>query len=524
MTNYRTRMVMGSSGTVSYASTVYCQLGSGGALFETTEAYTQILIRASLTIRNLYLSLNSNSINGTSTCRSRKDGANGNLSVSIPSSTSGIFEDTSDSDSVASGDYANYQFVTGGNSGTLAVYSLSITLDSSTGPTRPYILTTSSTENLSGFTTSIVLNGNLRSTFYSESNVFMLMRCAGTLSHLACYVVGNTETSASTLKFRKNAANGNSNLSITASTTGWFEDSSDTDTVASGDQVDYQSSVGSATLYVSTVEILFVGSGVTSILLNGQTYSIGDATTRYVPMDGTGPNSGGEAVRTTMRLGNYGGMLHNLFANVSANTLNSGTSTIRVRKNEANGNESVSITYGTTGQFEDTSDTDSFVTTDQFDYAITNAGTSGTLTTIVIATHVDSSDVTVSGTVGLSVSGAVVVSQVVRGTVGLTISGAVKISQKVAGTVGIAVAGTAKITKQVVAGTVGIAVSGAVKIMKQVVNGTVGIAIVGSVFAGFQGLIGHAAALLKGHLLGETVKQHDAAGSVKKEQPGGYEA
>jgi hypothetical protein len=53
-------------------------------------------------------------------------------------------------------------------------------------------------------------------------------------------VVSNTVTATSTLRTRKNGANGGGAISISASTTGYFEDTSGTDAIMSTDYVNYQ--------------------------------------------------------------------------------------------------------------------------------------------------------------------------------------------------------------------------------------------------------------------------------------------
>ena len=56
----------------------------------------------------------------------RINGADGNISVAIPSNTVGVFSNTVDVDSVNAGDLVNYKIVRGSGSGTTRVRSMAI--------------------------------------------------------------------------------------------------------------------------------------------------------------------------------------------------------------------------------------------------------------------------------------------------------------------------------------------------------------------------------------------------------------
>ena len=56
----------------------------------------------------------------------------------------------------------------------------------------------------------------------------------------------------------------------------------------------------------------------------------------------------------------------------------------RVRKNGANATQFISVTSSQTGQFEDTTNSDNFISTDDINYSFITGGTTGTFT----ATHI----------------------------------------------------------------------------------------------------------------------------------------
>lgn len=92
-----------------------------------SEAATQFKIHLAFTASKLGIMISANTIatGSGSTFTFRKNGANGNQTVSIPTSTTGYFEDTVDTDSIASGDLITSQF-SGGGTGTATSASIAI--------------------------------------------------------------------------------------------------------------------------------------------------------------------------------------------------------------------------------------------------------------------------------------------------------------------------------------------------------------------------------------------------------------
>jgi len=107
-----------NTATSNFGTTYFLILNGHPQRNNTTEANEQTLARMNFTARNLFVRFNTNTVNGTSTVVTRKSGADGNLTVSIPASTSGNYEDTTHSDFVLSTDTYNYSVALGGSSGT----------------------------------------------------------------------------------------------------------------------------------------------------------------------------------------------------------------------------------------------------------------------------------------------------------------------------------------------------------------------------------------------------------------------
>jgi hypothetical protein len=79
------------------------------------------------------------------------------------------------------------------------------------------------------------------------------------LSHgIRCYISANTVTANSTLVLRVEGANGNQSVSITDSTTGWFEDLVGADLVQFGNGINYALTTGATgtTLTMNSVGMI----------------------------------------------------------------------------------------------------------------------------------------------------------------------------------------------------------------------------------------------------------------------------
>lgn len=258
----------GSTDTsVASASTTFFTAPWGDGLGNTssTEANQQIKVKDSATIKNLFGYAITNSRSKASTLTIRKNQTDSVVTISITGSTTGTFEDTTHSVSVVSGDNINYSITTGTGTGTLKFNTLCFDYQ-----------TTDSTFSLGIAGNASTVNANL--TRYipaigdsnpdpTESNRKSLAQLAFTGSLAECYISANTVSAASTLNFRKNSANGNQSVSITASTTGWFVDSINTDSVATTDYIDFQIVTGATgtSLTVNAIAMLATISSSTNV-------------------------------------------------------------------------------------------------------------------------------------------------------------------------------------------------------------------------------------------------------------------
>lgn len=370
MSNY---LYAAGPGTAQFVSvTRYWPLA--GTDETSTEAQAQMRIRDSYTWSHLGVNIASNTVTATSTVRSRVNGADGNQAVSIPSSSTGFFEDTSHSDSLADGDLVAIALTTGGSGSSLLANTISSLLGHSGDVS---VLAAASLTNgwqANGATRWTPVHGPLVAST-SEVRTEVTCRQPTTLSRLRAYVAANAASGTSSIKLRVNEADGNQALSISAGATGEFEDTTHSDAIGDGDEVDLQLTGGGAgAISVSAVNCES-SSGLMAVAnLSGAIFT---GTTLYRAI-GTKNSSGAESVmqvsaRTTAIA--FG----SLFFSTDSNSRSVST-TVALRRNGSS-DLSLSVPASTTGFFEDTSATViPAASSDTLNYAISSGAGSGTLT------------------------------------------------------------------------------------------------------------------------------------------------
>lgn len=187
---------------------------------------------------------------------------------------------------------------------------------------------------------------------------------AGTFSKVGvnCTINGNGGT-AEKIAIQKNGTTGNQNASLAAGVTGWVEDTSHTDSFSAGDTaVVIRTGGGFNNTTITTHRSQFNSSTPASLESaddesNSFAYSTGAL---FAALIGTWGNNGTESREQQKR--RAAGTLANLTVHISSS--NTGTQTIKLRKNTADGNQLISISSGTTGLASDASHTDSIASGD----------------------------------------------------------------------------------------------------------------------------------------------------------------
>ncbi len=247
--NTRKRLCCLSSGGTTYntASTTFYNRPSGvmTPTATSTESQEQFKFQTGATVRNAFVRVLTNARTNSSTVGSRIDtgggAANGNLSVSIGSAATGLFEDSSSTDTVNSGDKFDWAITLGTTSNNLVINIIACDIETTNGSTQNFLSTATGagTVQNANATRSESIQGIERDTT-TESDTQIQISLAAAHSNLTISVTANTVSVNSTLSFRRNSANGNQSVSITASMSGLFTDSTNVDYPLTSDEINTQ--------------------------------------------------------------------------------------------------------------------------------------------------------------------------------------------------------------------------------------------------------------------------------------------
>lgn len=349
----------------------------------TAEAEAQFMCRDTYTLKELFVLVIANTITNGSTVRSRVNiqgggNQNGAQSVSIPASTTGTFQDTANSDSLSDGDLFASQIVTpnAGTSITITIISYILQTASNNSP----IIGCNPVKSISSGATYFQPIAGERGD--AEARTQYTFRVAATLSNFRIVVGANTfTTNGSTARVRIGGQNGNQVISIPAGTTGALEDTTNTDAIAVGQLVNYTLVAGTQagkSLQLSSASIKSAATGRQTACASGGTATLAYGQTVYLTLEGHS-QSFATTEANVQCLTRLAFVAKNFFVNVPTNSVNNG-STFRTRKNgNTNGNLTVSVPASTTGVFEDTTNSDSILVTDSYNYQVITGGTSGTM-------------------------------------------------------------------------------------------------------------------------------------------------
>lgn len=262
--NTITRLGAYINGTVS-AGTTYSQPVDATLAFNATEANVQVKVSAG-TIKNMFVYIPSNSRDGDSTGMYRINGADSGLGVTILDSAIGTFQNDTSSAALAEGDLLALKTVRGGTGGSISLSQSScnfVTTDNSFISIMGGAFSVSPTGATSYY---LQVGGENTSTTSTEAQqkqrVYVDNFSAG---KLRVHLTTNTVASTSTFKLRKNGADTGLSINIAASTTGLFEDTTNSVSLSSGDDINYiLNSGGSGSQTIRYASIRFIYSAPAS--------------------------------------------------------------------------------------------------------------------------------------------------------------------------------------------------------------------------------------------------------------------
>lgn len=391
------QVVSGAPASLGASTTVFANLCNGPRLAVSSgEANKQVTYRTAGVLSNLYTRVLTND-RAASTMRSRDNVTDGNQVITITGSTTGEFEDTTNSDTVVAGDEYAHSIVTGAG-GTTFTRSIASCLFAATTNTVGIMTVDYGGASVAGSASDRFFNlVGTQGTSTTEANNKIEINCDGTLKNGLVYISTNGRDVNIVLNTRIAGVDGAITLTVVALTTGFFEDIVNTDAVVAGQDCNWviqldASGAGSASFRTVKVEFETTnGKSVFGLGSAATAEAMSASTTYFLPLSGDFLNDFTTETDVThdANVAFTGSML---WCNLSTNTI-AGNSELRFRKNAANGNQVVTITGLTTGEFMDAVNTDSVIATDEVNYTFIG-GAAGTSMTIRSVSMVGAFDAT----------------------------------------------------------------------------------------------------------------------------------
>lgn len=332
------------------AGNTFLAIGGGSATIPTaTEARSNLKVRASFTAKKAYVNVVTNTRGSATTVKTRKNTADGTISVSCTASTTGEFSDTTHTDSPAATDVYNWEVSTAGASGNFKAGVISLVLEDAVG--NPHIVASSSALTTNPNLGNVLPYGGLILTASgTEAQTQYKIRTSTVLSNM--YVFVSTATSfSSSCQLRKNAANGSETVTPGTST-GAFEDTTHTDSISATDKVNIANN-GNTTNAPCIVVASFLSTS-TAQQLGGGTAATSYTADEYLPL--SGPNVSTTESDTQGHM-NLPMKAQNLMVNCITNGRASSATIVGLRDAGATSAVQASCTASTTGVFEDTTNT-----------------------------------------------------------------------------------------------------------------------------------------------------------------------
>ncbi|MFZ0511581.1 MAG: hypothetical protein WAM14_08245 [Candidatus Nitrosopolaris sp.] len=239
-TNTVSKLGMGSGASQGSTGTFFSTLSSltaDNTNFLSTKSQAKNRQRKPMTINNLAIFVPTNG-SGISTFKSRKNGANGNLSISVSANSTGLFQDISHSDSVSKLEMILIIHLTQEATNLnqflpMLTFQIQMAIQFSHVEMTRYRILIHQLLHILGCQVSLTLQKRLKQMQVTINNAF-------TFSQLTTNVASNGITNASTVTLRANAGSSGVSVSIGGSSTGVFTDAVNTYTSATTDAMNYQ--------------------------------------------------------------------------------------------------------------------------------------------------------------------------------------------------------------------------------------------------------------------------------------------
>lgn len=362
--------------SVTYYGNYGLSAGASGIAI-TNEAQVEIVHRGpNATLKSLRVIVTTNARAANSSVTTRKNNADTSQVATITASTTGTYTDLTNEVSVTAGDKVAYKLVIGSTSGNIAIPSITVDAESAAQAAVFWSgLGSVSTANASA--TRYWYTPGFLNILTAEDSTQKPCPSAGVISNLRLYVTAARATDT-TARSRINTANGAMVVTLTASTTGAFEDTTNTDTVAVGDLFSVQTVTGTGvdTLTISNISTLYTPTtaNVTPLASSNASAALTSGSTSYYPPAGVMSAVTEALAQIAAPVSGDGSYL---YGRVSANA-SASTATMVLRVNGVDTAVTYTIAGGATGTFTDTSNSVAVAAGDLL--SIQGSGSNGTIT------------------------------------------------------------------------------------------------------------------------------------------------
>lgn len=379
--NRQSNVSITSNSLAQYIALASSDLFFVGVAFENRAKFR---VGKACTVSHFAAHINSNTRITNTIFRVRKNGANGNGILTVGSGASGFFEDASNTDSLAAGDDLGASVTTSTGGGTIVVDGIWAALETASGGFTVHHMTSANSFACSFSTNSArfysAVSGGIGLNYSTtEADKAATVRNSGVFRRMFIDVNANARITNTIFSMRVNNADGAQSITVGAGGTGFFEDASNSDAVASGNTANFSglTSTGGGTISLVRWGATYDGNDNQCDMYafnNASVQRIGSSTDIFPSWFGslsvanTVENQGKTRFPMAARL-------DKLRVKVFSNNTNS--ITYRLRKNGADGNQAVTINAGGSGLFEDASSVDDVVAGDDVNLkgsSLTNTG------------------------------------------------------------------------------------------------------------------------------------------------------
>ncbi len=337
-------------------------------------------IRISGTFSKLALSINN--VGASRVLRFRDNTTNGNQSIQLANGNEGIYGASANTETVISGDIVNTLLTEAGTDPTLFwvrnVFQADTNHSSFWGIGRSFGISFNSA------TQRAPVLGGLPIPSSASANHTHLIKAAGNVAWFYVNITSNARVSDSVFGLEKNGSNSALAVTVGAGLSGLFENLTDSESIDIDDLICIRITNGagaSETMNISTWGATFTNTIANTNDIGGfagsGTTRAASATEDYWGFGGNVSLPKIDEVPAQFTHG-FNGVCKQARVLISANTY-ADDAVMAVRKDGANGNQSVTVVAGTTGWFEDSVNSDKFSSDSLMNLAI-SGGTSGSIT------------------------------------------------------------------------------------------------------------------------------------------------